>query len=331
MPYPAVPDMACLACAVRIPVRPLRDYPTMDDRFVALAAAAANWHGVFTTSMAQRLGVSDRLRNEWLAMGRIERLGFRTFRFAGSPSTWRMALASSLGDLGPSAAVSGRSVAALHHLDGFGGEPVEIWVPRSCRGRSHTALIRSSARPLIAGDVVTIDGLRCVTAERLILDSHLFRLSQQEVHNAIDSAIRMRLVSERRLRRRIEHDLVSNAWHRRVLIDAMVDSGGESALERRFLAILRRAGLPRPQLQRVYREGGRTFARVDAEFSDGLVIEVAGHGTHATRRQRQRDAQRQTELTLIGKRVIPFTYDDVYGRPEWMLGKLREAGVKLVA
>jgi hypothetical protein len=303
----------------------------MDERFEALAAAAAEWHGVFTTSMAQRLGVCDRLRNEWLAMGRIERLGFRTFRFAGSPPSWRMELASALGDLGPSAAVSGRSTATLQHLDGFGGDPVEMWVPRSCRNRAYSGVIRASERPLIPGDVLMIDGLRCISAERLILDSLLFRFSEHEIHNAIDSAIRMRLVSEKRLRRRIESDLASNARNRRVLTAAFVDTGGESALERRFLAILRRAGLPRPHLQRVYRDAGRTLARVDAEFACGLVVEVAGHGTHATRVQRQRDAQRQTELTLRNKRVITFTYEDVYGRPQWVLGILRAAGVKAAA
>jgi hypothetical protein len=149
------------------------------------------------------------------------------------------------------------------------------------------------------------------------------------VHNAIDSAIRMRLVNERRLRQRIIKDLDSNAWHRRTLIGALVDSGGESALERRFLAIVREAGLPRPVLQRTYRAGTRTLARVDAEFGDGLIVEIAGHGTHATRVQRQRDAQRQTELTLGGKRMITFTYDDIYGRPKWVVATLRTGGVAL--
>ena len=178
---------------------------------------------------------------------------------------------------------------------------------------------------------MSVEGIRCVTAERLILDSLLFRFSEDEIHNAIDSAIRMRLVSENRLRRRIVDDLAPNTWHRRTLIDAMVDTGGESALERRFLAIIRQAGLPRPDLRRVYRSGSRTLARVDAEFADGLVVEVAGHGTHATRQQRQRDAQRQTELTLRGKRVLTFTYDDVYGRPGWVLGILRAAGATSAA
>jgi hypothetical protein len=66
-----------------------------------------------------------------------------------------------------------------------------------------------------------------------------------------------------------------------------------------------------PQLQRTYRSATRTVARVDAEFADGLIVELAGHGIHASRVQRQRDAERHTELTLRNKRVITFTYDDV--------------------
>ena len=303
----------------------------MDDRFIALAAAAADRHGVFTTATAQRFGVSDRLRNEWLALGWINRLGTHTFQFAGSPGTWLMTLASAIGDVGATGAVSGRSVAVLHHLDGFLPGPVEIWVPRSSRNRGRGFVTRSSTRPLLRGDVVTVEGIRCVSAERLILDSLLFRFTPDEIHNAIDSAIRMRLVNEKRLRRRIVADLPQNAWHRHTLIDALVDSGGESTLERRFLAMVRTAGLPRPQLQRVYRSGTRTIARVDAEFGHELVIEIAGHGTHSTRIQRQHDAQRQTELTLRGKRVITFTYDDIYGRAQWTLAVLRAAGVAAAA
>lgn len=300
----------------------------MDDRFVALAAEAAKRHGVFTTSVARRLGVSDRLRHEWLVQGWIERLGTHTFRFAGTPDTWHLTLAAALDDLGPQAAMAGRSAAALQRLDGFIQGSPELWIPRSLRHRGRSVRARSTARPLQSGDVVTVDGLRCVTAERLILDSLVFRFTSGEIHNAIDSAIRMRLVSERRLRRRIVDELPMNAPDRRVLISALLDTGGESSLERRFLAIVRRAGLARPRMQCIYRSGTRTLARVDAEFDGGLIVELAGHGTHATRLQRQHDAQRQTELTLRGKRVITFTYDDVYGRPLWVLGSLRAAGIK---
>ena len=303
----------------------------MDGRFVQLAALAADRHGVFTAAIARSVGVSDRLRYEWLQKRYIERLGKNTFRFAGTPVTWHMELAAALGDHGASAALSGRSAGALQHLDGFLPGSAELWLPRTARNRCAGTRARTSSQPLRPGDVVTVDGLRCVTAERLILDSLLFQFTPDEIHNAIDSAIRLRLVSESRLRRRIASDLVDNVKHRQVLITALVDSGGESGLERRFLAILRQAGFPRPQLQRIYRDGTRTMARVDAEFAGGLIIEVSGHRTHASRRQGQRDEQRRTELTLIGKRVITFTYDDVYGRPAWVLDQLHTAGADAAA
>jgi very-short-patch-repair endonuclease len=114
-------------------------------------------------------------------------------------------------------------------------------------------------------------------------------------------------------------------------VGALIDLGGESKLERRFLALIRQAGLPRPHLQRIYRAGARTIARVDAEFEGDVIVELDGHGTHASRAQRQRDAQRRTELTLLGKRLITFTYDDVYGRPDWALDQLRTARSRLAA
>ena len=37
------------------------------------------------------------------------------------------------------------------------------------------------------------------------------------------------------------------------------------------------------------------------------------------------DAQRRTELTLRGLRVITFTHDDLRDRPDWVVARLREA------
>src|SRR6185295_20330195 len=98
---------------------------------------------------------------------------------------------------------------------------------------------------------------------------------------------------------------------------------GESRLDRWFLQLVREAGIERPILQKTFRDGTRTVARVDAYFPGGLVVEVSGHGTHASRRQRQVDAQRRTELTLRGLRVVTFTYEDVRDRPAWVIGQLR--------
>ncbi|MCU1400830.1 MAG: hypothetical protein JWN62_3939 [Acidimicrobiales bacterium] len=180
-------------------------------------------------------------------------------------------------------------------------------------------------------DTVTVGGIRCLSAQRLILDAPLFGFTRLEVENAIDSAIRLKLVSEQRLRAAVLARHRGGINHGRALLDALVDTGGESRLERWFLAIVRRAGLPRPTLQKVWRTQTRTVARVDAFFSGGLVVELAGHGTHSSRRERQRDEQRRTELTLLGNTVITFTHDDVRDRPNWVADRLIEAIALLAA
>jgi very-short-patch-repair endonuclease len=60
-------------------------------------------------------------------------------------------------------------------------------------------------------------------------------------------------------------------------------------------------------------------------FGDDLVVEVEGQKTHSSRHQRQADEERRTALTLSGKHVIVFTYDDVTDRPEWVAGRIEDA------
>ena len=170
-----------------------------------------------------------------------------------------------------------------------------------------------------------LDGIRCLKAERLILDSPLFNFDQEETENAIDSAIRLRLVSEQRLRTKVIDRHREGINGGRILLDALVDTGGQSRLERWFLKLVRTAGLPRPELQLSWRDGSRIIARVDAFFPGGLIVEVAGHGTHSSRRAIQADEQRRTELTLRGFRVITFTYNDIRDRPDWVIAKLLQA------
>jgi hypothetical protein len=121
--------------------------------------------------------------------------------------------------------------------------------------------VASTTRPVPATDLCGVDGIRCLRAERLILEAPLFDFTREELEIAIDSAIRLRLVSEERLRARVAVDRSLGVNGSRSLVDALVDTGGESKLERAFLAVLRRAGLPRPELQVSHRDGLRLIAR----------------------------------------------------------------------
>jgi hypothetical protein len=298
----------------------------MDERFTRIAAIAAAHHGVVSLDDLHRASIPRSTIARWSASGLLERLGPRSFRIAGCPPGWHQSAAAALFDVGAAAVLAGRTGARLHRLDDFDTCPPELLLPRPLR-RNHTAhRVATTSRPISRADIVHVDGLRTLRAERLILDSPLFGFTQRETENAIDSAIRLHLVSEQRLRTRVID------WHTRginggrQLLDALVDSGGESRLERWFLRIVRQAGLARPMLQWVFRADGRTIARVDAWFPGNLVVEVEGHGTHSSRRQRQTDEQRRTELTLRGSRVLTFTFLDVRDRPTWVGARLRDAG-----
>lgn len=297
----------------------------MDERYRSIAALAAEQQSVISAHQLVAAGVNSSLAVKWQRRGIIERLGPKSFAIAGSVDTWERRLTAAWFDLEGQGFVDGRSAAQLMHLDGFVGDDIELLVPRSLRHRSPSGRLRSTSRPIPSSDLQWIGGLRVVRAERLIIDAPLFQFTRHEIENAIDSAIRLRLVVEQRLRTRVIAEHCASLNGSRVLLDALVDSGGESRLERMFLRLCREAGLPRPSTQKTYRADGRTIARVDAEFPGGLVVEVAGHGTHATRQQRARDAERQVELTVRGKRWMAFTYEQVRDRPVWIVSQLRQA------
>ena len=82
-------------------------------------------------------------------------------------------------------------------------------------------------------------------------------------------------------------------------------------------ATAERAGLPLPRIQVsvVSGPGGKRY-RLDGTYDEhDLVVEVDGHATHATRRQRQADAERDARLLAAGRRVVRFTYEDLVERP----------------
>ncbi len=297
----------------------------MDDRFRHIAALAATQHSVISTAQLAVHGVSSSNRSKWERGGLISRIGPRSFVMAGSEPTFERAIAGGFADLGGHGVAAGRTGARLYGLDGFTSDVPEFLLSREHRGFTTAGLVCSTNRPLGLADIVSVDGFRCLTAERLIVESPLFGFTREETENAIDSAIRLRLVAEQRLRTRVIREHSSGRNGSRTLLDALVDSGGESRLERWFLRLVRQAGITRPVLQKTFRSGTRTLARVDAYFPGGLVVEVSGHGTHASRRQRQSDAQRHTELTLRGSRVLTFTYEDIRDRPGWVIARLREA------
>jgi hypothetical protein len=287
-----------------------------------LTATAAGQNGVFSRAQAYGLGVDRRVLLRAIDSGLIVRVGMRSFRFAGAELTWRGQLRAGLLDLGPAALVAGASAAALLGLDGYGEGWPEFLVPRAARDRRTVGAVRSGP-PVAPIDRTVVDGFP-VTGAALTIIHVAGRSTRRELANALDSAVRLRLVSPAFLAQRLAAVRYQGLPGVEMLDDVLRDAGVESWLERRFLELLRAARLPAPSLQRIVSRDGRQIARVDFDFG-AVVVEVGGQKGYLTRTERQRQERRRSELQLLGKVVYFFAYEDVTEEPDYVVATLRRA------
>lgn len=86
-----------------------------------------------------------------------------------------------------------------------------------------------------------------------------------------------------------------------------VDDPDHSELERRFLALCRRHGLPSPEREQVIGAYTVDFVWRAAR----VVVEVDGYGSHGTRAAFESDRARDVAIKLRGFDVIRFTWRQV--------------------
>jgi hypothetical protein len=281
----------------------------------SLTALAADQHGVVARSQLDDIEVTGRWLDNLVRRGVLVRRATGVYAVVGMPETWQQRLQVGLLALGDESWVSHESAARLHGLDRSPDDAVELTVGRGRRGRPGPFTVHTTGElPRI--DQVEVAGMRAVSATRTILDLARAGATRARLEAAIDSAVRLGLTAPVALRARLARRRGAGMWGVRLLDDLLVDAGGHSMLERRFLELCRRAGLPRPSTQVIHRHGTSTFARVDFLFEAyGVVVEVSGQLGHSTPRDRARDAQRRNELQDVGRKVYEYTWDDVTRRP----------------
>jgi very-short-patch-repair endonuclease len=152
----------------------------------------------------------------------------------------------------------------------------------------------------------------------------MLRPGRHRLEAAIDSAIRSRSSSPVVLVERLSNLRGPGRWGCRLVESLLVDAGGESVLERRFLEIIREAALPRPATQIVITNGHHRIGRVDFVWDDlRVVVEVSGSLGHSSPSERTKDAQRRNELQDDGWKVYEYTYQDVVDRPSAVARSIR--------
>jgi hypothetical protein len=288
----------------------------------SIARLAGQQFGVVSLAQLADMGISRAALRTHRRHGWLVGVAPRVLAVAGGAARWERDLMTGLLCLGDESWVSHEAASRLHGLDRSIEGAVEFTVLRQRRGvevplRIHT----TTTLPEI--DRVQIGALRAISATRTIIDLARARVTRHRLEAAIDSAVRTGASSPLVLDQRLQALRSSGQWGVRLLERVLVDSGGHSMLERRFLELTREAGLPRPTPQVIFRNDGRAFARVDFLFAPfTVVVEVSGRKGHSSPAERARDAQRRNELQDAGQQVYEYTWEDVAERPSQVAGTL---------
>jgi very-short-patch-repair endonuclease len=212
---------------------------------------------------------------------------------------------------GRGAALSHRAAGAKWNVLAGPVMPIDV-ITTSASGRK-LAGIRAHRMLLDPVDAVVIDDLRVTTPSRTIVDlagmlegralrDVVERAQDLRRFDADDIAATLDRVAARRGTRRLE-DLIT--------LLAPDRERARSHLERLFLALTRKAMLPKPMVN--YEIAGR--CRDFAWREQRLVVETDGYRYHASRQARRRDNRRDRHLTALGWRPVRFTYEEVAFEP----------------
>ena len=273
--------------------------------------AAAAWrlahvqHGVIARWQLLQLGFTPEAIRHRIANGRLHRV-HRGVYAVGRPELTRKGIwMAAVLACGPGAVLSHESAAALWGLrDRESG--IEVSVPRRRRSRVEPITVHRR-HPGALADAGRHAGIPVTSPVRTLLD--LAAASEPSAIEAlVNQADKLDLVDPEALRAAIEglkgepgipalRDVLDRATFRLT----------DSELERRFLPIVRRAGLPTPRTQAAV-----NGFRVDFWWPElRLVVETDGLRYHRTPTQQARDTRRDNAHRAAGVVPMRFTHHQV--------------------
>jgi phosphatidylserine/phosphatidylglycerophosphate/cardiolipin synthase-like enzyme len=297
----------------------------------AIAERSRKLLGLLTVAQLNELGVSRQRRRTLVAAGVLVPVHRGVYRHRAHPQSWAQSVLAATLAAGPAAVASHETAARVWRLDGFVGPaarsvPIQLTVPRGSAPAPGPGVEVHRARDLVPADVEQRRLIRVTTAARTLIDIAPF-ITPVALEAALDDAEQRGLVWRRFLEWRLE-SLGGRGRAGVPQVRALVDRTegrplGDSWLEQQAIRIVTQAGLPVPRCQVHVRRPDRKIARVDLVWDvPRLVAELAGQRSHATRRQRQADAERAANLVLAGYRVLEFTYEDVTERPDYVVATI---------
>jgi hypothetical protein len=278
-----------------------------------IGVLAARSHGVVTRSQLVRAGITlDEIKHR-LRAGALLREHRGVYRVGHrAPSLEARYLAAVLA-CGPEARLRGRAAAHIFGLLKGAPPPPEVTTP--LKRRVEGATIRRTR--LDTRDTTTYRAIPITTVPRTLTDLAA-HLSLNALARALhEAAVRFNTkpaqvdaVLQRRPR-------CPGAPKLRTILhgDAPITL---SALEKRFLDLLERQGLPLPQTNR---RAGKHY--VDCRWpAQQLTVELDSYRFHSSRHAWEQDRRREREAHARGDELRRYTWGDVFEQSDVMLAEL---------
>jgi hypothetical protein len=280
-------------------------------------ALAENQHGVVSSDQLREVGYTPQAIYHRIKTGRLHPLHRGVYAVGRANVTehgrWMAAVLAC-----PGSVISHSSAAALWRMGFEKRGRVEVSLPSSSRRRRPGLEIHQ--RPSLKKRDVTHEyGIPVTTPVQTLIDMSL-RLDRSGVERLINEADKYNLAHPPGLRRALDARAGEpGAAKLRCILDRRTFRLTKEELERRFLPLAGKAGLPAPLTGRWVNE-----FEVDFYWPDrGLVVETDGLRYHRTPAEQARDRLRDQAHTAAGLTPLRFTHEQVRYEPEHVLAVLR--------
>jgi hypothetical protein len=272
-----------------------------EGRHQALAELADRQHGVVSARQLQRLGYSYDAISDAAAAAHLHRLHRGVYAVGRRRIDWSGRCLAAVLASAPAFA-SHASAAWLWGLLRYAPERIDVTAPTRRHPKAATRLHHAR---LLPPDVGLRDGIPVTSVARTVLDLAAV-LSPDRLERVLERSEELRLFDLAAV-----DELLGRTGHHRGaarLREALAIYRGDPAefrsrLERRFLALVRKAGLPRPAMNFAF-----AGYELDAYWArERFAVELDVYETHGSRAAFERDRVRQEELKLIGVEMIRLT------------------------
>jgi len=271
------------------------------------------------------LGLSDQAIAKRVDRGRLHRIHQTVYSLTPGVMTERGKFMAAVLACGPDAVLSHRSAAYLWGIVDGWEVPIDVTAPNR-RGRSPDGVAAHRDGSLQPIDKTRRYGIPTTSLARTLLD-YAGVEPEWKVRKAVSEAEVLRILDPGAMRSVLRRGRRRRGVARlRLIIDTLhpQTERTRSELERRFLALCERGGVPEPEVNVWLDAPGGDPLQADFLWRAArLIIEADSRRFHDTASAFERDPRRAQRLELAGWRVSRCTWSQVEREPQRLAVTIR--------